>query len=316
MKRIFILLLCFVTMKKITAQPDFSTYPVYKGTDLGLSYTKTASLFRIWSPTAIAAELILYKDGSNAGPLKTVQLTKGLNGTWFTKLSGDWKGTFYTFRVNINSAGSNELPDPYAKAVGVNGKRAMIINLKETNPVGWAADKSPAFSTSNKATDAVIYELHVRDASIDENSGIKNKGKFLGLTETGTKSKEGLSTGLDHIKTLGVTHIHLLPFFDYNSVDESQPAKQQYNWGYDPLNFNAPEGSYSTDPYNGATRINELKKLVATFHKNGLRVVMDVVYNHVADAKSSNFNQLVPGYYFRHRKDGSFSDATACGNET
>ncbi|MBP6024243.1 type I pullulanase [Ferruginibacter sp.] len=316
MKRIFILLLCFVTMKKITAQPDFNTYPVYRGTDLGLSYSKTASSFRIWSPTAIAAELILYKDGSNAGPLKTVQLTKGLNGTWFTKLSGDWKGTFYTFRVNINNTWSNELPDPYAKAVGVNGKRAMIINLKETNPAGWAADKSPAFSTSNKAMDAVIYELHVRDASIDENSGIKNKGKFLGLTEPGTKNKEGLSTGLDHIKTLGVTHIHLLPFFDYNSVDESQPAKQQYNWGYDPLNFNAPEGSYSTDPYNGATRINELKQLVAAFHKNGLRVVMDVVYNHVADAKSSNFNQLVPGYYFRHKKDGSFSDATACGNET
>lgn len=316
MKKTFILLLCFVTMKKITAQPDFNTYPVYRGTDLGLSYSKTASSFRIWSPTAIAAELILYKDGSTAGPLKTVQLSKGLNGTWVTKLSGDWKGTFYTFRVNINNAWSNEVPDPYTKAVGVNGKRAMVVNLKETNPAGWVADKSPAFSTSNKATDAVIYELHVRDASIDENSGIKSKGKFLGLTEQGTKNKEGLSTGLDHIKALGVTHIHLLPFFDYNSVDESQPEKQQYNWGYDPLNFNAPEGSYSTDPYNGATRINELKQLVAAFHKNGLRVVMDVVYNHVADAKSSNFNQLVPGYYFRHKKDGSFSDATACGNET
>ena len=303
-------------MKKITAQPDFNKYPVYQGTDLGLTYSKTASSFRIWSPIANAGELILYKKGVDGTAEKTIDLSKGLNGTWFTKLSGDWKGTFYTFRVKINNAWSNELPDPYAKAVGVNGKRAMVIDLKETNPAGWATDKSPAFSSGNKATDAVIYELHIRDASIDENSGIKSKGKFLGLTEKGTKNKEGLSTGLDHLKALGVTHIHLLPFFDHNSVDESQPEKKQYNWGYDPLNYNAPEGSYSSDPYNGATRINELKQLVAAFHKNGLRVVMDVVYNHVADAGSSNFNQLVPGYYFRHKKDGSFSDATACGNET
>ena len=316
MKRIFILLLCFMMMKKITAQPDFNKYPVYQGTDLGLTYSKTASSFRIWSPTATAAELILYKEGLDGVSLKTIELTSGINGTWVTKLSGDWTGTFYTFRVKINNVWSNELPDPYAKAVGVNGKRAMVVDLKETNPAGWTADKSPAFSSGNKATDAVIYELHIRDASIDENSGIKNKGKFLGLTEKGTKNKEGLATGLDHLKALGVTHIHLLPFFDYNSVDESKPEKKQYNWGYDPLNYNAPEGSYSSDPYNGATRINELKQLVAAFHKNGLRVVMDVVYNHVADAGSSNFNQLVPGYYFRHKKDGSFSDATACGNET
>ena len=316
MKRIFILLLCFMMMKKITAQPDFNKYPVYQGTDLGLTYSKTASSFRIWSPTATAAELILYKEGLGGVSLKTIELTSGINGTWVTKLPGNLKGIFYTFRVKINNAWSNELPDPYAKAVGVNGKRAMVVDLKETNPAGWTADKSPAFSSGNKATDAVIYELHIRDASIDENSGIKNKGKFLGLTEKGTKNKEGLSTGLDHLKALGVTHIHLLPFFDYSSVDESKPEKKQYNWGYDPLNYNAPEGSYSSDPYNGATRINELKQLVAAFHKNGLRVVMDVVYNHVADAGSSNFNQMVPGYYFRHKKDGSFSDATACGNET
>ena len=316
MKRIFILLLCFMMMKKITAQPDFNKYPVYQGTDLGLTYSKTASSFRIWSPTATAAELILYKEGLGGVSLKTIELTSGINGIWFTKLPGNLKGIFYTFRVKINNAWSNELPDPYAKAVGVNGKRAMVVDLKETDPVGWVADKSPAFSSGNKATDAVIYELHIRDASIDKNSGIKNKGKFLGLTEKGTKNKEGIATGIDHLKALGVTHIHLLPFFDYSSVDESKPEKKQYNWGYDPLNYNAPEGSYSSDPYNGATRINELKQLVAAFHKNGLRVVMDVVYNHVADAGSSNFNQLVPGYYFRHKKDGSFSDATACGNET
>ena len=316
MKKTFILLLCFILMKKITAQPDYSKYAVYNGKDLGLTYSKTVSAFRIWSPTATSAELVLYKEGIGGGPVKTIELTKGLNGTWFTKLAGDLKETFYTFRVKANDTWSNEVPDPYAKAVGVNGKRAMVIDLKTTNPKEWDIDKSPAFSSTNKSTDAVIYELHIRDASIDENSGIKNKGKYLGLTEEGTKNKEGMSTGLDHLKELGVTHIHLLPFFDYNSVDESTPEKKQYNWGYDPLNYNVPEGSYSTDPYNGATRIKELKQLVAAFHKNGLRVVMDVVYNHVADAGSSNFNQLVPGYYFRHKKDGTFSDATACGNET
>lgn len=316
MKNTIVLLLCFVMIKKVIAQPDYSTYQVYHGADLGLTYSKAASAFRIWSPTAEAAELILYKAGAGGEAFKTVALTKGINGTWFTKLTGEWKGNFYTFRVKINGNWSNEVPDPYAKAVGVNGKRAMVIDLKTTNPVGWLNDKGPVFSATNKATDAIIYELHIRDASIDENSGIKNKGKFLGLTETGTKSKEGLSTGLDHIKELGVTHVHLLPFFDYNSVDESQPGKKQYNWGYDPLNYNAPEGSYSTDPYNGATRIKELKQMIAAFHKKGLSVVMDVVYNHVADAGSSNFNQLAPGYYFRHKKDGSFSDATACGNET
>jgi pullulanase len=316
MKNTIVILLCFIIMKKITAQPDYSKYAVYQGKDLGLTYSGTASAFRIWSPSATAAELLLYKEGTEGNAFKIIQLTKGINGTWFTELNGDWKGVFYVFRVKINDTWSNEVPDPYAKAAGVNGKRAMVIDLKATNPAGWYNDKSPAFSSTNKSTDAVIYELHVRDAGMDENSGIKNKGKFLGLTEEGTKSKEGLSTGLDHLKELGVTHIHLLPFFDYNSVDESKPEKIQYNWGYDPLNYNVPEGSYSTDPFNGDTRIKELKQLVAAFHKNGLRVVMDVVYNHVADAGSSNFNQLVPGYYFRHKKDGSFSDATACGNET
>ena len=158
--------------------------------------------------------------------------------------------------------------------------------------------------------------MHIRDASINENSGIQLKGKYLGLTETGTKSNDGLATGLDHLKELGVTHIHLLPFYDYNSVDETRLNKAQYNWGYDPLNYNVPDGSYSTNPYEPATRIKELKKLIQTFHQNGLRIIMDVVYNHTALTEESNFNQLVPGYYYRHKKDGSFSNATACGNET
>lgn len=316
MKRIFLVYLFFLVMSNSYAQTNYSKYPVYSGNDLGLTYTKAFSAFRIWSPAAEEAELLLYKDGDGGESLKTVKLKKSINGTWSVKLDRDFKGTFYTFRVKTNSKWSNEIPDPYAKAAGVNGKRAMVVDLKETNPAGWIKDKSPSFSKYNAATDAVIYELHVRDASIDENAGIKNKGKFLGLAETNTKSAEGLSTGLSHLKELGVTHIHLLPFYDYNSVDESKLDKPQYNWGYDPLNYNIPEGSYSTNPYDGNVRIKELKQMIAAFHKNGLRVVMDVVYNHVADAGKSNFNQLVPGYYFRHKKDGSFSDATACGNET
>ena len=217
------------------------------------------------------------------------------------------------FRVQVDNKWLQEVPDPYAKSVGVNGKRAMVVDLDDTDPVDWSKDKSPALANP---TDAIIYELHVRDASIAVNSGIKNKGKFLGLTEQGTKNTEGLSTGLDHLKELGVTHIHLLPFYDFYSVDESKPEKLQYNWGYDPLNYNVPEGSYSTNANDGVTRIRELKELVKTFHQNGLSVVMDVVYNHTMLTEDSYFNQLVPGYYYRQTPDGKFSNATACGNET
>lgn len=290
----------------------FSKYPVYNGKDLGLTYFPTKSVFRIWSPTAEKAEVLLYSDGEGDSPVSTFNMQKSSNGTWIITLPGDKKGLFYTFRVFINKQWQNEVPDPYAKAVGVNGKRALVFNLKDTHPTGWAKDKSPEFKNP---TDAVIYELHVRDASISSTSGIKNKGKFLGLTETGTKNSGGFSTGLDHIKELGVTHVHLLPLYDFNSVDEKNPDTK-YNWGYDPLNYNVPEGSYSTDPYDGVTRIKEFKQLVKVFHENGLRVVMDVVYNHTALTETSNFNQLVPGYYYRQAKDGKFSNATACGNET
>jgi len=291
----------------------YDAYPVYKGTDLGLTYSPKESVFKIWAPTAENAQLIFYKEGIDGIAVSTIDMIKSVDGTWFSKIHGDLKGKFYVFKVQVNGKWLNEVPDPYAKAVGVNGKRAMVIDLKETNPAGWETDKSPSFK--NK-TDAIIYELHVRDASISENSGIKNKGKYLGLAETGTKNFEGLSTGLDHIKELGVTHVHLLPVFDFYSVDESTPDKPQYNWGYDPLNYNVPEGSYSTNPYDGVTRIKEFKQMVQSFHKNGIRVVMDVVYNHTRLTQDSYFNQLVPGYYYRQTKDGKFSNATACGNET
>ena len=295
------------------SQSIYDSYPIYKGNDLGLTYSSKSSLFRIWAPTAEKAQIIFYNTGEGGESTGSVDMKKDLNGTWDVKVSGDIKGKFYVFKVLINGKWLNEVPDPYAKAVGVNGKRAMVIDLKTTDPAIWEKDKSPEFKNP---TDAIIYELHVRDASIADNSGIKNKGKYLGLTETGTKNDKGLPTGLDHIKELGVTHVHLLPFFDFYSIDESKPEKAQYNWGYDPLNYNAPEGSYSSNPYDGVTRIKEFKQMVQAFHQNGLRVIMDVVYNHTRFTEDSYFNQLVPGYYYRQTKDGKFSNATACGNET
>ncbi|HLF45101.1 MAG TPA: type I pullulanase [Chitinophagaceae bacterium] len=314
MKKYFILiawLTCFFSAKNQSGIYD--SYSVYKGNDLGMSYTSKRSVFRIWSPVADKVQLIFYKEGEGGSALETFEMKKSDGGTWLISLPGDHKGKFYVFRAEFDGRKLNEIPDPYAKAVGVNGKRAVVIDLKKSNPLGWEKDKSPAFI--NK-TDAIIYELHVRDASIAANSGIKNKGKFLGLAETGTKNSDGLSTGLNHIKELGVTHIHLLPSFDFYSIDENKPDKLQYNWGYDPLNYNVPEGSYSTNPYEGITRIKEFKQLIQTFHQNGLRVVMDVVYNHTRLTEDSYFNQLVPGYYYRQSKDGKFSNATACGNET
>ena len=306
------LVISFITAR--TQTKDYSSYPVYNGNDLGLSYSPRKSSFRIWSPPADNAQLLMYDDGLTETPTQIIQMKKSIGGTWTAALAGDHKGKFYAFRVHISNKWLNAVPDPYAKAVGVNGRKAMIIDLKDTDPAdGWERDTSPVF---RNPTDAVIYELHVRDASIAGNSGIKNKGKFLGLTETGTINPDGLATGIDHLKELGVTHVHLLPFYDFYSIDETKLDKAQYNWGYDPLNFNTPEGSYATDPYDGVSRIREFKQLVKTFHENGLRVVMDAVYNHTMLTENSYFNQLVPGYYYRQTADGKFSNATACGNET
>lgn len=310
---VFVLL--FASLTHSTAQESKISYPVYKGSDLGLTYSQKASTFKIWAPTATAAKLNVYKSDMGGTASRSIQMSSGENGIWLITLPENLKNNYYTFQVFIDNVWSEEVVDPYAKACGTNGLRAQVVDLNETNPIGWAKDRSPNFSTSNKQTDAIIYELHVRDASIHESSGIKNKGKFLGLAELGTKNSAGQFTGLSHIKELGVTHIHLLPFYDYNSVDETKAATQ-YNWGYDPVHYNIPEGSYSTNPSDGKVRIKELKELIKTMHSNGLRIIMDVVYNHTALTKNSNFNILVPNYYYRKRADGSFSDASGCGNET
>ena len=291
----------------------FDTYPVYKNADLGLRYTPKQSTFKIWAPTAESAELILYDRGVDGKEIKRLVMSKTNNGTWTSSIDGDQQGKFYAFRVKINGDWKKEIPDPYAKAVGVNGKRGAIIELKKTDPLNWNIDKGPGLKNP---TDAIIYELHVRDASISVTSGIRDKGKFIGLIEESTINSSGLSSGLDHIKEMGITHLHLLPSFDFYSIDESKPGIPQYNWGYDPLNYNVPEGSYSTDANNPETRIREFKKLIQTLHRNGLGVVMDVVYNHTRLSQDSYFNELVPGYYYRQGPDGKFSNATACGNET
>ncbi|MFM2359437.1 MAG: type pullulanase [Bacteroidota bacterium] len=296
------------------AQLAFNDYPTYKGNDLGVTYQKQAAVFRIWSPVATGIKINIYRQGDGGEKLLELNLEKAIAGTWLGSAKGDFKNHYYTIQVKFDSGWSKEISDPYSIAVGVNGKRSMIIDPKDANPLKWALDKSPAFSATNAATDAVIYELHIRDLSSHSSSGIIHKGKYLGLAETNTQY-QNYATGLQHIKELGVTHVHLLPFFDYNSVDESKPEKNHYNWGYDPGHYNAPEGSYSTDPTDGLVRMRELKTMIAAMHKNQLRVVMDVVYNHTALSATSNFNILVPGYYYRQNEKGGFSDATACGNE-
>ena len=313
MKKIQTLIFFGVNVLFGNAQSVKENFPEYVGKDLGLTWTSKQSSFRVWAPTATKVRLKLYKDPLDGEAFQTIEMKKSINGTWTSRLNGNHLGTYYTFSILYKGQWLQEVPDPYAKAVGTNGKRAMVIDLEKTNPVGWAKDHSPILKDP---VDAIIYELHVRDASIAANSGIVNKGKFIGLTETNTHNTEGYATGLDHLVELGVTHIHLLPFFDFNSIDESGSGKLKYNWGYDPLNYNTPEGSYATNAADGNIRIKELKQLIQAFHNKGLSVVMDVVYNHTGITEASNFNQLVPGYYYRHNNDGSLSNATACGNET
>ncbi|MFZ5428690.1 MAG: type I pullulanase [Bacteroidota bacterium] len=289
---------------------DFSTYPHYPGEDLGVHLTPGATTFRLWAPTALEVELRLFDNGENGEPLKVTGMKKEKNGTWAHTEKGDLENLFYTFKVN-DGEWLHEVPDPYARAVGINGIRGMIVDLAKTNPEGWEKDKGPAL---RKVTDWIIYELHVRDFSIAESSGMRHKGKYLAFTEKNTRSSLGEKTGLDHLKELGITHVHLLPVFDFQSVDEEKPLRK-YNWGYDPQNYNAPEGSYSTDPYDGKVRIRELKSLVKSLHDEGIGVIMDVVYNHTWLTKGSVFNQTVPGYFYRQNHDGSFSNASGCGNE-
>ena len=292
---------------------SFENYPVRQGELTEMEYSPAETKFALWSPMAEEVKVLLYESGHEGSAYQTLPMTKGEDGTWTAAVQEDLNGKFYTFNVKVDGKWLGDTPGIMAKAVGVNGRRAAILDLDTTDPEGWAEDVRPAL---DNFADVLIYEMHHRDFSIDALSGINNKGKFLAMTEEGTKSAEGEKTGIDHLKELGVNHVHILPSYDYASVDESRLNEAQYNWGYDPVNYNVPDGSYSTDPYNPAIRIKEFKQMVQALHKAGIRVVLDVVYNHTFDIANSNFELTVPGYFYRFNAEGKYADASGCGNET
>ena len=262
-----------------------------------VTYTPSQTIFKLNAPQKPVVRI--YADGLQGAPLRVVGMKKIGRDLWSTTIRGNLKGRFYTFDI-----GKGETPGIFAKAVGVNGRRGAIIDWSTTQPAGWENDKRPV---SKSVHDLVIYELHHRDFSIDASSGITNKGKFLALTEP---------RAIEHLKKLGITAVHILPSFDYASVDETKLDQPQYNWGYDPLNYNVPEGSYSTNPYDPAARVKEFKQMVMALHKAGIRVFLDVVYNHTFDIAGSNFERTYPGYFYRYAKDGQPGNGSGCGNET
>lgn len=278
-------------------------------------YSKVKTLFKLNAPTTVnldgmtgattqidkkkQVEIHIYDDGQGGKAIKSIKMKASGENRWEATVKGDLKGKFYTFDI-----GKGETPGVFAKAVGVNGMRGAIVDMAETNPQGWENDQRPVIQSP---ADLVIYEMHWRDFSIDVSSGLKNKGKFLALTEP---------KAIEHLKSLGVNAVHILPSFDYASVDETKLDTPQYNWGYDPKNYNVPEGSYSTDPYNPVTRIKEFKQMVQALHKAGIRVILDVVYNHTFNIDHSNFQLTYPDMYYRKTADGKYSDGSGCGNET
>ncbi len=298
MNRIFILLslstLIMISCEKNkTDLSSFDNYPTAMEANLWLDYSKEATTFKVWSPPAEKVRLHLYKNGNGGKPTITHTLEKKPNGIWSLKLDGDLHGTYYTYQVKVDGSWLSETPGIYAQAVGVNGQRAMVIDIDQTNPEGWSEDTGPEINSPNEA---IIYELHIRDITIHPESGSTMPGKYLGLVESGTKGPEGVSTAIDHMKELGITHVHLLPTYDHYAIDETKLDSAQFNWGYDPQNYNVPEGSFSADPYHAEVRIKEFKQMVKAFHENGIGVILDVVYNHTGRTQNSNFNLEVPGY--------------------
>ena len=293
---------------------SFDAYPVYEKNDLGVQFSPTQTTFKLWSPNVENARLFLYDTDLGGDIRSTHAMEINEQGVWTAVVKENLEGKYYTFQIKRNDDWKNESADLYAVAAGRNGKRSQVVDLKKTNPIGWENDQRPPLARPN---DIVLYELHVRDMSSAKSAGIKNVGKFLGLTETGTLSPEGLSTGIDHLKEMGITHLHLLPSFDFMSVNEEKSdTARKYNWGYDPHLYNVPEGSYATDAADGSVRIKEFKTMVKALHDAGIRVVLDVVYNHTGSKSRSPFDRLVPNYYFRQDSTGKKSNASGCGNET
>jgi pullulanase len=326
-----------VSLPDYYSTEEFNNQYKYKGDDLGATWSATSTTFKVWAPLATDVKVNLYESGT-AGTddlIKSVSMSQSDNGTWVTTVDGDLNGVYYTYTATVSGIVQKDIVDPYARTTGVNGNRGMVIDLDSTDPEGWENDKNPF--TSTNYVDAVLYELHVRDFSCDDSSGMTNKGKYLAFTEKGTTNSYGQSTGIDYLRDLGVTHVHLMPVYDYASVDETgldetgldeeelddeelddeelddeeSDIDLQYNWGYDPQNFNTPEGSYSTDPYNGEVRVKEFKQMVQSLHEAGIAVVMDVVYGHVNSSSDFSINRLTPSYYSRPN-----SSASGCGNDT
>ncbi len=309
-----------------TEQPTYADYirsierTVYDG-ELGAIYTKKATTFRLWAPTAKNVRVCIYKTGSDDESGAQLVSNNAMNlskstGVWYLTLKGDYKNLYYTYRVDHGDT-SYEVVDPYAKAAGVNGERGMIVDLSSTDPEGWDSD---SFSRVTSMTDATVWEISIRDFSADESSGVstEHRGRYLAFTEEGTtlNSVEGeLSTCIDYLKELHVGYVQIGPFYDFASVDEAQPIDDQYNWGYDPKNYNVPEGSYSTNPYDGRVRIKECKQMIEALHSAGIGVIMDVVYNHTYESEDSFFNRIVPDYYYRMNENGIWSNGSGCGND-
>ena len=272
----------------------------------GVNYTPGASAFTVeTNDNAQQVKLRIYKDGQGGKPVKTINMKRDKAGStlWQATVKGNLNGKFYTFDVKYDGKFLGECPGIWATAVGVNGKRGAIVDMDETNPQGWNADKRPNIA----AKDLILYEMHHRDFSIDESGDFTHKGKFLALTEP---------RAIEHLKALGVNAVHILPSFDYASVDETRLDEPQYNWGYDPVNYNVPEGGYSTDPYKPEVRIREFKQMVQALHRAGIKVILDVVYNHTWNIEGSNFQRTRPDYFYRKNADGTYSNGSGCGNET
>ena len=280
---------------------------------LGPDYAPGGTCLRLWAPTAEAVTVTLYHKGDGGAVLGTEPLVRGAHGVWSIWLPGEQHGRYYTFAVTVNGI-TRETGDPYARAVGVNGVRSMIVDLARTAPSGWERDVRPAIPPAQRAG----WEVSVRDFSQDAASGVRPawRGKYMAFTQQGTTLHgDGIHpTCLNYLKRLGVKYVQLMPIFDFGSVDEAKPLLRQYNWGYDPTNFNVPEGSYSTDPTRGEVRIRECREMIAALHAAGIGVVMDVVYNHTYRTENP-LNNTVPYYFFRQNADGSFSNGSGCGNE-
>lgn len=275
-------------------------------------YSKKATKFTFWSPVADSMKVQLY-DCECGDVVAEYPLRSGKNDFWTVQVKGDLKGKFYTVSSYQNGEWSEPATGIFAKALSINGQRAAIIDIQDTNPADWCADQRPQMTDM---TDVVVYETHLRDFTMSPYSGIENKGKFLALTETGTTTADGLASGIDHLKEMGITHLQILPMFDYGSIDEANLAANGYNWGYDPVNYNTPEGGYSTDPHSPTLRILEAKQMIQALHNAGIRVIMDVVYNHTYNVMGCSLGRVVPQYFYRLNEDGSYANGSGCGNET